>query len=79
MRFTKLVLPLFTLFAADSFAQEQLDIDPGHSNVNFTVRHLVVAKVSGSFSSFSGAIMYDEKDMTKSSVNVAIKAWFRQL
>jgi len=75
MRFTKSVVAVFALLtAANSFAQEQLEIDAGHSNVNFTVRHMVVAKVSGSFSSFSGAIMYDEKDMTKSSVNVAIKA-----
>ena len=74
MRFTKLVLSLFTLLAANSFAQEKLEIDASHSNVNFTVRHMVVAKVSGSFREFSGTILYDEKDITKSSVNVAIKA-----
>jgi len=54
--------------------QGNYDIDASHSNINFTVRHLVVAKVSGSFREFSGAIMYDEKDVTKSSVNVTIKA-----
>ncbi len=74
MRFTKIVLSLFTLFAANSFAQEKLDIDASHSNVNFMVRHMVVAKVSGGFREFSGTILYDEKDITKSSVNVAIKA-----
>jgi len=75
MRFTKLVVAAFTLFAAASgFAQEKFDIDPTHSNVGFTVRHMVVAKVSGGFKEFSGAIVYDEKDITKSSVTVAIKA-----
>ena len=74
MRFTKLVVAVFTLLAANSFAQEKFDIDPTHSNINFTVRHMVVAKVSGGFKEFSGAIVYDEKDITKSSVTVAIKA-----
>lgn len=74
MRFTKFVLALFTLLVANSFAQEKLEIDRSHSNVIFTVRHMVVAKVSGSFREFSGTIMYDENDITKSSVNVTIKA-----
>jgi polyisoprenoid-binding protein YceI len=35
---------------------------------------MVVAKMSGGFKDFSGTIIYDEKDITKSSVNVTIKA-----
>ncbi|MGK2881771.1 MAG: YceI family protein [Mycobacterium sp.] len=35
-------------------------IDPVHSFVNFSVRHLVVSKVRGSFGSFSGAITVAE-------------------
>lgn len=35
-------------------------IDPVHSSVNFSVRHLVVSKVRGSFDSFSGAITVAE-------------------
>ncbi|MGU3497418.1 YceI family protein [Mycobacterium sp. C31M] len=35
-------------------------IDPVHSSVNFSVRHLVVSKVRGTFDTFSGAIVVTE-------------------
>ncbi|RVW01358.1 YceI family protein [Rhodococcus xishaensis] len=35
-------------------------IDPAHSTVGFTVRHLVVSKVRGTFKDFSGAITVAE-------------------
>lgn len=35
-------------------------LDPVHSNVGFTVRHLMVSKVRGSFQDFSGAITVAE-------------------
>jgi len=74
MRFIKSIVAVFALFtAANSFAQEKFDIDVTHSNVTFTVRHMVVAKVSGEFKKYSGTIIYDAKDITKSSVNVMIK------
>jgi polyisoprenoid-binding protein YceI len=37
------------------------NIDPAHSRVGFVARHLMIAKVRGSFSSFSGAITVGEK------------------
>jgi len=75
MRFTKTVLMLFAagLFATSGLAAEKYEIDPSHSNVNFTVRHMAIAKVTGGFKTFSGTIIYDEQDVTKSSVNVTIK------
>jgi polyisoprenoid-binding protein YceI len=75
MRFTKLFVFSFALLAlaVSGFAQEKFKIDSTHSNIAFTVRHMVVAKVSGSFNEFFGTILYDENDITKSSVNVTIK------
>jgi polyisoprenoid-binding protein YceI len=35
-------------------------IDPVHSSINFSVRHLMVSKVRGSFETFSGAIVVAE-------------------
>ena len=35
-------------------------IDPGHSDVAFTVRHLMVSKVRGTFNDFTGAITVAE-------------------
>ena len=33
------------------------DIDPVHSDVSFTVRHMMVSKVRGRFARFSGEIV----------------------
>ena len=48
-------------------------VDPAHSSVTFRVRHLF-SSVTGRFSSFSGKIVYDEKQPTKSSVEGEIDA-----
>ena len=36
-------------------------IDPVHSSIGFSVRHLMVSKVRGEFEKFSGAITVDEE------------------
>ena len=47
-------------------------IDPEHSTIGFKVRHMMVANVKGEFSSYTGTIDIDEKDIAKSSVKVSI-------
>ena len=47
-------------------------IDPTHSNIGFTVRHLVT-RVSGSFNQFEGSIQFDNKNPELSKVNIAVK------
>jgi polyisoprenoid-binding protein YceI len=47
------------------------DIDPVHSEVSFTVRHMMVSKVRGRFGVFSGEIVTGE-DVTDSSVTASI-------
>lgn len=49
-----------------------LNIDPTHSSVNFTIRHLV-SKVKGSFNDLTGTLTVDEKAPEKSSVKAVIK------
>ena len=46
-------------------------IDPVHSEVGFSVRHMMVSKVRGRFTSFSGQIVTAE-DPTQSSVTAEI-------
>ncbi len=50
------------------------DIDVSHSAVQFSVRHMVIAKVHGRFTRWSGAIALDEQDLTRSAVEVRIDA-----
>jgi len=49
------------------------EIDPSHSQVGFTVRHLMVAKVRGQFNGFDGAIDIASRP-EDSSVTVTIDA-----
>jgi polyisoprenoid-binding protein YceI len=49
------------------------DIDTSHSDVSFTVRHMMVSKVRGRFGTFSGEIVTGE-NLTDSSVTATIDA-----
>jgi polyisoprenoid-binding protein YceI len=48
------------------------NIDPDHTNVGFKVRHLMVSNVRGSFDKHSGVVDINDKDITKSKVQVSI-------
>ena len=48
------------------------NIDPNHSTAQFTVRHLGISNVTGSFTKVSGTVILDEKDITQSQVNASI-------
>jgi polyisoprenoid-binding protein YceI len=47
-------------------------IDTSHSSAEFVVRHLVVSKLKGRFTSFEGAIKIDAEDPLASSVTASI-------
>jgi len=47
-------------------------IDPAHSSAQFSVRHLAISTVRGAFSSVNGSVNYDDKDVSKSTIDVTI-------
>lgn len=47
-------------------------IDPVHSSISFSVRHLVVSKVRGGFDDFSGAITVAEDGSPSVSAQIAV-------
>jgi polyisoprenoid-binding protein YceI len=47
-------------------------IDPDHSNVGFKVRHLMVSNVKGNFDKHTGVVEINDKDISKSRVEVSI-------
>jgi polyisoprenoid-binding protein YceI len=49
-------------------------IDQDHSSVGFSVRHLMVSNVRGSFSKFSGTVELGDRDITASKVSAVIDA-----
>jgi polyisoprenoid-binding protein YceI len=69
------LLPLALLALTPGMARASTwDIDAAHSNVEFSVRHLMVSTVKGNFQKVSGVLELDEKNITKSSVEVSIEA-----
>ncbi len=48
------------------------NIDPSHSAIAFTVRHMVVSKTRGRFTRWSGQLRFDPADPAASSVEVTI-------
>jgi len=55
-------------------AIQRWNIDPSHSGVHFSVRHMVISKVRGSFDRFSGFIELDEANPGAPKVSVRIEA-----
>ena len=47
-------------------------IDPQHSSAQFSVRHMAISTVRGAFNKVTGTIALDDKDITKSTVDVNI-------
>jgi polyisoprenoid-binding protein YceI len=53
---------------------ERWEIDSSHSSVHFSVRHLVIAKVRGTFARWSGTVQVPDGDFSKATVAVTIDA-----
>ncbi|HZU26231.1 MAG TPA: YceI family protein [Bryobacteraceae bacterium] len=50
------------------------NFDPVHSNIGFSVRHMMIAKVHGHFTKWTGTLLIDDDNPENSSVNVDIEA-----
>jgi hypothetical protein len=45
------------------YASGTWTLDPAHTDIGFSVRHLMVSKVRGSFTEFSGTITTEDSDV----------------
>jgi polyisoprenoid-binding protein YceI len=61
------------LTASAPLSVERFVLDTNHTYIGFNVRHMMVTNVKGKFKNFSGEILLDEKDLTKSSANISIE------
>jgi len=59
---------------AAGVARTVWQLDPAHTTVEFSVRHMMVARVRGRFTAVRGTVELDEQDVTRSVVEVAIDA-----
>ena len=76
-RLARTLIPAVAALVVAATAQaatEAWKIDTSHSNVGFTVRHNIVAKVYGRFAEFDGTVTLDPADLKSAVVDVTIDA-----
>ena len=65
----------FTVILSATAASAQTStwqLDPAHSNAQFSVRHLGISNVQGEFTKVSGTVQLDDQDISKSTVAASI-------
>jgi polyisoprenoid-binding protein YceI len=60
--------PRMAAASATALGQAAYSIDPNHSSISFEITHMGLANIHGRINKFSGKIIEDESDLTKSSV-----------
>jgi polyisoprenoid-binding protein YceI len=71
----RLLSILGTLALVSPFAIAQTSTwvpDKAHSDVDFSILHLSLSKVHGHFGNIGGSVVWNDSDITKSTVNVTI-------
>ncbi|MFZ1940415.1 MAG: YceI family protein [Terracidiphilus sp.] len=64
---------ILALAAPFAFAQTSTWVsDPNHSEVDFSITHMSVSKIHGRFGAVNATIVYNEADVTKSTVTATI-------
>lgn len=73
----KLTLALMALaastYSSQALAADTYKIDEAHTTVGFSVKHMVITNVKGTFGEFEGTVEFDEADLTKTSASGTIK------
>lgn len=55
-----------------AMAQTKWNLDKGHSNVKFSVQHLVISEVEGNFKMFNGTIDAANPDFTNAKIDFTV-------
>jgi len=64
---------MLAVTAAATHAQvKEFKIDPAHSEADFSIKHMAVSTVHGSFHAVSGTLLFDAANLAKSSVTATI-------
>ncbi len=64
----------FLLLVNTVFAQTKWTTDPAHSFVSFSVKHLGISFVNGSFKKFEGTYTAEKPDLSDAKINFSIDA-----
>ncbi len=67
----KIIAPLILTLSISAYA-DQYKIDTSHTEVGFSVKHLLISNVKGRFQKFSGTFEYDKTAKTLKNLNIDI-------
>jgi polyisoprenoid-binding protein YceI len=70
---TTALFPLILAISSVAITADAYEIDKAHSRVGFAVKHMVISTVRGEFTDYSATVLFDENDVTKSSLEGTIK------
>lgn len=56
-----------------SYSAEVYKIDKAHSRIGFSVKHMVISTVRGEFLEYDASVVFDENDVTKSTLEGTIQ------
>lgn len=73
-KLNRLIVAVIFLFVAVNLSGAKLEIDPKHSEVGFSVKHLMISNVKGKFKKYSGEIEFDPKTKTFQKFNATVDA-----
>src|SRR6476660_6626976 len=74
MNCKRIIIPIAaaSLFASESRAAETYRIDPAHTHIGFSVRHLGINSVKGKFREFSGLIVLENSTFKEASGTIQV-------
>jgi len=73
MKKTLFILSSLFLLSGQMFAQSNSwKLDPVHSNVKFSVQHMVISEVEGSFKTFDGNIQSAKPDFSDAAIDFTV-------
>ena len=68
-----LVLIAVTIITLSSFAQDQWNIDPAHSSINFTISNSGISLVNGKFLDYTGFLTIDGDAFETANIDFTVK------
>jgi polyisoprenoid-binding protein YceI len=72
MKAPKFILAVLLSSAGLTAHADTFKIDPVHSSIAFSIKHLGVSDFYGRFNDLSGQVVFDDADPSKSSVEVSV-------
>lgn len=65
-------LALLLVFVSINFAQTEWAFDKSHSNVSFSVTHMLISEIEGDFRSFEGKIITEDDSFENAEISLTV-------